>query len=127
MFGAKVAMGFMFAFLLLTLLSDTLEGAWAGAHYQSILEELTQYTVGVSSWWSFPKTFSNLFLRLPDLVSWNYSWLAALGPAGQTIRWVLGGTTMFGLAWGFAMMALPYAWQLLASIGRGLTGLVTRL
>ena len=124
MLGSKYMQGCIFAFLILTLLSLILEGAFFGEAEDNLLNDITSWTIGMSSWWSMPIVFVSVLESLPKLLSWNYSFFTAMGTGGAIIRLILGVTISFGIIWGFLALLLPVVLNAMINVGRGIIGLL---
>jgi hypothetical protein len=61
--------------------------------------------------------------HLPQIVSFDYSFLNSLGFAGALIRLICGGVLAFGIIWGFLITMIPIAYQAAVNLGRGLISL----
>lgn len=125
--GPKYLQGCIFAFILLSLLGLILEGTYFTSYENNLINELTKWTMGSFSWFSVPITFASVLWNLPDLLSFDYSFFTALGPAGALIRLLLGATISFAIIWAFMSMMLPILGNIVAQLAGGLTSLFRRI
>lgn len=124
MMGPKQLQGWMLAFVLLTLVSLTLEGLWLGSREESILYWLTQYETKNYTWFSFPLFFGGFFIHgLPAMLTWDYSFFHALGSAGSIMRLILSCVVSIGFVWAIAALMLPIIGNMISKVAGGLASL----
>lgn len=121
--GQTFARGCFFIMILATLLSFLLEGAFFSGADNNLVQDITRWTAGTFSWWSIPVVLASVMYHLPQIVSFDYSFLHSLGFFGAMVRLICGGTLAFGIIWGFLVTMIPIAYQMAANLGRGLISL----
>jgi len=109
----------MFAFIACSILALLFEGSFLGSYENNLINELTKWSVGQSSWLSGPIIFASVLVNLPDLLSWDYSFFTSMGAGGGIIRLFLGVIISFGVIWGFLTILLPVLVNILAQLARG--------
>ncbi len=101
--GPKLTIFLMFSFMLCTIVSMTLEGAWYGSDDVDIMNELTGYSViqlsGAGFWTVAKMGVGFLTIGLPKALIWDYSFLQG---DWALLRWMLIGTLSVGFIWGIA-------------------------
>ncbi|MBV6341215.1 hypothetical protein [Candidatus Magnetobacterium casense] len=126
-FGPGYIQRCMFAFVLLTILSLILEGAWLGNTDYGTMRTLTHFSSYGPGIWAFPMMAVGFLMAIPQMLVWDYSWFASIGAIGGVFRLLLSVVISIGFVWGFATMIWPIVAQLGAAIARGLLGLLSRI
>jgi len=103
--GPKLTMFMMFVFVLGTLVSLTLEGAWVGQQEMDLVNNMTGYSMielQGAGFWAIPKMgWGFLTIGLPKVLLWDYSFFEG---TWSLLRWVLVGTISVACVWGIAQM-----------------------
>ena len=116
----------MFAFVVLTIMSLTLDGLWLGATDYGTLQTMTWFTKYEIFGWGIPMAAAGFLSSIPQMLIFDYSWLHSLGPAGMIIRLILSVTVSVGFVWGFITMLWPIIAQVAVALARGAVGLLGR-
>ena len=123
--GAKMMMGFMLSFVLLTIMSLIVEGAWMGETENNTVRWLTTFTTAGVSLTTIPIFLKDFFIYgIPSMVSWDYSFLDSSW--GSLLRWILFCTISLGFVWTIIQLLYPILAASFNAIGGALTGLVRR-
>jgi len=127
LFGPGYVQRCMFVFFIGTVLSLLIDGLWLGTTDYGVFKTLTWFKGEGFGMFIIPFVAIGGFLAaLPQLLSWDYSWLHSLGPAGALIRLFLSVVISIGFTWGFITMIWPVIAQVFVSFARGITGLFSR-
>lgn len=123
-FGPGYIQRCMFAFVICTILSLLLEGAWLGSTDYGTMHTLTWFTSqSVKGVFGIPLAIPlgavGFLASLPQMLVWDYSFFNSLGAFGALIRVVLSVTISIGFVWGFMTMLWPIIANFVATILRG--------
>lgn len=97
--------GLTFVWILCTIVSLVIEGAWVGTEEIDILNSLTGYSVidvgGITG--IFKMSFGFLTHGLPKLISWNYAFFTGHFVILRIVCCCFSGAVI----WGFIQILLP--------------------
>ena len=117
----------MFAFVVLTILSLTLDGLWLGATDYGTLQTMTWFKSYEIFGWAIPfAALAGFIASLPQMLLFDYSWLHSLGAFGGLLRLILSVIVSTGFVWGFVTMLWPIIAQVAVALARGAVGLLGR-
>lgn len=104
----KLIMFCVFIFMIGTILSLTIEGAWMGEEEVTVMNELTGFTtleVSGAGIWAIPKQIIGFFTHgVPKLIMWDYSFLDG---TAAIFKWVVLFPISAGVIWGLALLFIP--------------------